>query len=91
MFETVLCYIVQFSINNSELSHSFQRSILALEPTEPPSTEEETQEQFHVETSGRKQSKSNIGAVVGSLSACLVLIIVVVIVLRKYAICEEHF
>lgn len=74
-------------MNNLEVSHLFQRSILALEPTEPPSTEEEGEEQLNIETTGRKINKLNNGTNVGSLSVCLLLIIVVCIVLRKYALC----
>ena len=78
MFETVLCYTVQFTINNSELSYSFQRCILA----QPPSKEEEVEEQVSVETTERKKSKLDIGPIVGSLSTCLGVIIVASIVLR---------
>ena len=88
MFEIVWCYIVEFTINSLELSHSFQRSVLDLESTEPFSTEDYGEEQFFEETTGPKKNKTNIAVIAGSLSACLVVIIVVVIVLWKYVKCK---
>ena len=48
--------MVQFTINNSELSRSFQRCI----PAQPPSTEEEVEEQVSVETLNERKTNQTL-------------------------------